>query len=192
MKINEIIVVEGRDDVRAVKAAVDAECLTTSGLGLNEEILKTIKTAAERKGVIILTDPDYPGDKIRRLIKEALPHAKEAFIKREDASNPKTGKFGIEFASAQAIREALQNARASQDAEEAEFTREDMQALGLSGQAKSAELRKYLTDHFAIGHANSKQFLKKINAFAISREELEEKINDWKRNQEDRGSSEKA
>ncbi len=52
MKINEIIVVEGRDDVRAVKPAVDGECITTSGLGLNDEILKTIKTALRKKGLL--------------------------------------------------------------------------------------------------------------------------------------------
>lgn len=179
MKISEIIVVEGKDDVRAVKGALDAECITTSGLGLNDEILKTIKTAAQRKGIIILTDPDYPGDKIRRLVKEAWPQAKEAFIKKEDALNPKTGKFGVEFASAQTIREAISKARASQETTEDQFSIEDMQSWGLTGQPGSAELRKYLSDHFGIGHANSKQFLKKINAFAIGRAELEDKINDW-------------
>ena len=34
IKINEVIVVEGRDDTRAVKRAVDAETIETHGYGI--------------------------------------------------------------------------------------------------------------------------------------------------------------
>ncbi len=37
MKIKEVIVVEGRDDVTAVKRAVDAEMIITQGFGIREE-----------------------------------------------------------------------------------------------------------------------------------------------------------
>lgn len=179
MKIKEIIIVEGRDDVRAVKAAVEAECLTTSGLGLNEEILKTIKTAAEKRGIIIFTDPDFPGDKIRKAVKKIVPEAREAFLKREDAINPRTGKFGIEFAKPDAIRLALKNAKTTLISEEDRYSQEDIALYGLSGRPFSSHLRNYLSDYFGIGHANAKQFLKKINAFDIDRKELEKKIREW-------------
>lgn len=179
MKINEIIVVEGRDDVRAVKAAVDGECITTSGLGLNDEILKTIKTASEKKGIIILTDPDYPGDKIRKMVKAVVPDAREAFVKREDAVNPKTGKFGIEFASPEKIREALKNAKVTVVTSQDEYKWQDIIDYGLSGKAFSGSLRGYLSDYFGIGYGNGKQFWKKINAFGVNRNELEEKIEEW-------------
>lgn len=179
MKINEVIVVEGRDDVRAISEAVNAECITTSGLGLNADIARTIKTAAEKKGIIIFTDPDFPGDKIRKMVKDIAPEAKEAFLKREDALNPKTGKFGIEFASPDAIRNALQNAKCTENNREDMYDQSDMALYGLSGKPGSSELRQYLTDHFGIGHANSKQFLKKINAFGIDRDQLEQKIREW-------------
>lgn len=179
LKIKEIIVVEGRDDVRAVKAALDAECITTSGLGLNAEIMKTIVNAASRKGIIIFTDPDFPGDKIRKMVKEQVPDAKEAFLKREDAINPKTGKFGIEFATPEAIKIALKNAKVTLSPGEEEYTLQDMANYGLMGTSYSGILREYLSDHFVIGHANGKQFLKKINAFGIKRSELEDKIREW-------------
>ena len=186
LKIKEIIVVEGRDDVRAVKAAVDAECITTSGLGLNDEIMKTIKTGADRKGIIIFTDPDYPGDKIRKMVKAVVPDAKEAFLKREDAINPKTGKFGIEFASPASIIDALKNAKVTINSKEEEYTWDDMIHYGLTGVPDSGALREYLSDFFGIGHANGKQFLKKINAFDIKRSELEEKIREWLENNENK------
>jgi len=179
LKIKEIIVVEGRDDVRAIKAAVDAECITTSGLGLNDEIMKTIKNGAEKKGIIIFTDPDFPGDKIRKMVKAQVPDAKEAFLKREDALNPKTGKFGIEFASPKAIIKALKAAKSTVNSVEEEYTWEDIISYGLTGKPYSRALRTYLSNYFVIGHANGKQFLKKINAFDIKRSELEEKIKEW-------------
>ena len=66
--IKEIIVVEGCDDVTAVKAAVDAEVIAVSGFGINKNTIDKIKEAQKRKGVIILTDPDFAGEKIRRII----------------------------------------------------------------------------------------------------------------------------
>ena len=43
--IKEIIVVEGRDDVTAVKAAVDAEVIAVSGFGINKNTIDKIKEA---------------------------------------------------------------------------------------------------------------------------------------------------
>lgn len=59
--IKEVIVVEGKDDLAAVKRACQAEVIITNGLGITAEKIAEIKAAQERCGVIILTDPDYPG-----------------------------------------------------------------------------------------------------------------------------------
>lgn len=64
--IKEIIVVEGRDDVTAVKRAIDAELITTGGFGFPKGVMERIKVANERRGVIIFTDPDFAGEKIRK------------------------------------------------------------------------------------------------------------------------------
>ncbi|MEG0134299.1 MAG: ribonuclease M5, partial [Clostridium sp.] len=40
--IKEVIVVEGRDDVTAVKRAVDAEVISVSGFGINSKIIDKI------------------------------------------------------------------------------------------------------------------------------------------------------
>lgn len=55
--IKEIIVVEGRDDVTAVKRALDAELITTGGFGFPKGVMDRIKAAQKRRGVIIFTDP---------------------------------------------------------------------------------------------------------------------------------------
>ena len=55
-RIEQTIVVEGKDDVSAVLAAVDANVLWTHGYGINQNTLDLIKAAYERTGIIIFTD----------------------------------------------------------------------------------------------------------------------------------------
>ena len=72
MKIKEFIVVEGKDDTTAIKRAVDADTIETNGSAINQETIEKIKRAQETRGVIIFTDPDFPGEKIRKTIAEKV------------------------------------------------------------------------------------------------------------------------
>ena len=66
--IKEIIVVEGRDDISAVKAAVDAEIIKVNGFAVRKkETIERIRVAENNRGIIILTDPDYAGNEIRNI-----------------------------------------------------------------------------------------------------------------------------
>ena len=79
-KIKEVIVVEGKSDTKKIKLAVDAETIETQGLALEPETLEMIAHAQETKGVIVFTDPDYPGETIRKKITQKVPGVKHAFI----------------------------------------------------------------------------------------------------------------
>jgi ribonuclease M5 len=172
--IKEIIVVEGKADVSAVKRAVDAQVISTSGLGINDEIISIIKKAAKNKGIIILTDPDYPGKKIRNILSSEIENCKHAFIPRDKAD--KDGDIGVENASKEAIIEAMKNARAELADKVDVFTMEDMIYYGLAGNHKAAERRSLIGDELGIGYCSGKQFLKRLNSFGITREELEEAV----------------
>lgn len=174
LKIKEIIVVEGKDDVSAVKAAVDAEIITTSGLGITDKKLEQIRKASERKGIIILTDPDFPGKKIRYWVSENLTNVKHAYISKKNAL--KNGNVGVENASPEVIIEALKNARAIVTDEVAEFTKKDMFDYGLTGFPNSAERRQVLGELLNIGHCSGKQFLKRLNSYGVTRKEFEDTI----------------
>ena len=63
MKLKEIIVVEGKDDTTAIKRAVDADTIETNGSAISEDTIEKIKLAQHTRGVIIFTDPDFPGKK---------------------------------------------------------------------------------------------------------------------------------
>ena len=60
-----------------------------------------IKAAQKRRGVIIFTDPDFAGEKIRKKIAQEVPGCKHAFLPREEAK--KDGDIGIENASPESI-----------------------------------------------------------------------------------------
>ena len=84
-KIKEVIVVEGKTDTAIIKKLFDADTIETHGLAINDEILDLIEQANQSRGVIVLTDPDYPGMQIRNKIMERVPSIKHAFVDKKDA-----------------------------------------------------------------------------------------------------------
>lgn len=168
--IKEIIVVEGRDDIQAVKNAVDAEVIATGGYGFDKEFLNRLKIISEKRGVIILTDPDFAGDKIRRDISKNLKNCKHAFLPRGKAL--KKGDIGVENANAEYILEALKKARPVVTEKREEFTKADLLEYGLVGMEDSRKRREFLGKVLGIGYANSKQFLNRLNNYGVKREEF--------------------
>ncbi|MFZ7102185.1 MAG: ribonuclease M5 [Peptococcaceae bacterium] len=173
MKIKEVVVVEGKDDVSAVKKAVDAEVITTSGMGITEEILEQIENAAKRCGVVILTDPDFPGNKIRTIISQRIKNCKQAYLNQRQARCTNTGKIGVEYARPQAIREALLQAKVERSEFINSYTIKDLYDWGLTGSSFGGKRRVLLGDKLRIGNTNAKQFLRRLNSFHIPREEIE-------------------
>lgn len=163
-RIKESIVVEGRDDKTAVLAAVEANIICTHGYGIKQSTLDEIKTAYETCGVIVFTDPDHAGQKIREKVLSVCPNAKQAFLTKDQAL--KAGDIGIENASPKDIISALKAASASQGGVN-RYTMADMDRLGLSGRADSAKKREELGAKLGIGFGNAKTFLKKLNYMNI-------------------------
>lgn len=177
-KIEQVLIVEGRDDTCAVNRAVDAMTIETHGFGMSGEMWQRIDRAYRTSGIIILTDPDRAGENIRKKILERYPDAGQAFLPRDKAL--KKSNIGVENAKpediAEAIEKALKNMRSQKRAEASDtFTTEDMDRFGLSGGPGASERRARLGDALGIGYGNGKTFLKRLNAFGITREEFEEK-----------------
>lgn len=61
--IQQVIVVEGKSDIARVRQAVDADLIATGGYALRSAVIQDIRAAYEKRGIIILTDPDGPGEK---------------------------------------------------------------------------------------------------------------------------------
>ena len=169
--IKEIIVVEGKDDTTAIRRAVDAETIETGGSAINKEIYRKIQLAQERRGVIIFTDPDHAGERLRRLITEHVPGCKHAFLTQEEATYKQD--IGVENASPEIIRKALANVKTEHEGMEAEIHWEDLIAAGLIVHPQAAQRRLEMGKLLGIGYANGKQFYKRCQMFQITRNEFE-------------------
>ncbi|MEG6585221.1 ribonuclease M5 [Dendrosporobacter sp. 1207_IL3150] len=172
--IKEVIVVEGKQDVQAVRRAVDAECIITGGFNLAPHTLERIEQACSKRGIIILTDPDSAGERIRKFLSKRFPEAKHAFIPKEQATA--NNDIGIEQASGDAIRSALAKVRYLEWKPKVEFTLVDIMSSGLSGVPDAAERRAKLGAKLGIGYANAKTFLYRLNNYGVTRSEFDEAI----------------
>ena len=169
--LKEVLVVEGKMDVVAVRKALDADCIVTGGFSLGRRALADIEAAYKRRGIIILTDPDSAGERIRRFLAKRFPAAKHAFIPKEEASAH--DDIGVEQASPESIRRALAKVRTCTIAPREVFTSRDLLLAALSGGADASLRRARLGARLGIGWANARTFCKRLNSYGVTREEFE-------------------
>ncbi|MCK1999546.1 ribonuclease M5 [Paenisporosarcina quisquiliarum] len=178
MQIKEIIVVEGKDDTTAIKRSVEADTIETNGSAISKETLIKIQHAQDKRGVIVFTDPDYPGRRIRAIIEEQVPGVKHAFLSKEKTI-AKNGKgLGIEHAKDEDIRAALSNVYTPKSDKET-FIEIPLSILvdgQLIGHPHSKERRTRLGELLKIGYTNGKQLQKRLSIFQISQQQVEEAI----------------
>lgn len=172
MKIQEVIVVEGKNDSAALKRYFDCETIETHGTALTEATLSLIEAMNQKRGVIIFTDPDYPGEKIRTQINQRIKGCKNAFVLKNQAKTTK--KVGVEHASKEVLEEALRNCVTFEEKDVPSLTLEQFNELGLSGRDDSAALREKVSVHFRLGHCNAKTMYKRLVLAGIHYEEVEE------------------
>ena len=177
MKIKEIIVVEGKDDTVAVKRAVHADTIETNGSAISKSTLEQIAHAQKKRGVIVFTDPDYPGRRIRAIIEEHVPAVKHAFLAKEKTI-AKNGKgLGIEHAADEDIREALSAVYTTVQNDEApEITMEDLIEAALVAHPRAKMRRTRLGEMLQIGYTNGKQLQKRLHMFGITKQQFIEAV----------------
>ena len=156
VKIKEAIVVEGRYDRNTLSQIVNATIFETNGFGIfkNKEQMALLRTVAQKRGLIVLTDSDGAGFVIRNHLKSAIPGAylKHAYIpdiagkEKRKAAPGKEGKLGVEGMRPEVILEALRACGATfddetQDSPRTAITKQDFVELGLSGGTDSSVKR---------------------------------------------------
>ena len=166
-KIKEIIVVEGKNDTNVLQSFFECDTIETGGDQVNEGTLQRIEEAQKQRGVIVFTDPDTPGEHIRRLVKERVPEAKHAFIKKEKARTTK--KVGVEHANASDLWESLSHCVTFIPDQES-LSWQDYIELGCIGDQK---LRFHVCEALHIGPCNAKTCFKRLNQMGITKEKIQ-------------------
>lgn len=159
IKLNEVLVVEGRYDKNTLSQIFDATIIETGGFQIfsNKQKLSLLRRLAETRGLVVLTDSDGAGFLIRNHLKGAIDpkYIKHAYIpdimgKEKRKSSPsKEGKLGVEGMKPEIIIEALHRAgvslEQSDSAETSEpITKTDLYELSLTGGEKSSQKRAAL------------------------------------------------
>ncbi|WP_163527970.1 ribonuclease M5 [Halobacillus ihumii] len=172
MRIKEVIVVEGKDDTAKVRQAVSADTIETNGSAIDRYVIEQIRHAKEKRGVIIFTDPDYPGERIRHIVDQHVKGCKHAFLPKDHARAKKDRGVGIEHASLEHIRQALSLVYELSDPALSEIEKDDLIAFGLIGGPSAGRRREKLGNQLHIGKTNGKQLLRRLNMFHITKDQL--------------------
>lgn len=176
LEIQEVIVVEGRDDRNAILRAVKADILETGGSAVDAKVIDRVRLAQQRRGVIIFTDPDHAGERIRTKISQAVPGCKHAFLRPEEAFYK--GKYGVEYANPETIRIALEAVRDpyKEINHEELITWEELIDAGFVAGSQSASYREQVGSYLRIGYANAQQFYKRCQSLRITRTEFQQAL----------------
>lgn len=154
--INEVIVVEGKYDKKQLEKITDAPIICTHGFELyrSPQIIKSIKEMAKKRGIIILTDSDGAGFRIRNYIKQCVGrdgrvfHAYIPRVEGKERRKEKAGAegiLGVEGIDGETLAEILEQAGAVTEAVELmPVTKAEFFADGFSGKSDSKHKREQL------------------------------------------------
>ncbi len=172
INIKEWLVVEGKHDSANILKYFKVNIIETSGTGLNKKTKELIKKVSENNEIIVFTDPDSAGQRIRTAVEKIVPKCKHAFISSDSCQHH--GKVGIEFAGEEDLKHALKNVVSLEDINTG-WTIEDLIDLRIIGDKTK---RKTIGDEFKLGDCyNNKVLLKRLNGFKIDREDVKKVLN---------------
>lgn len=181
IKINEVILVEGKYDKIKLESLVDGIIIQINGFQIFKDKQQTeyIRRLAEQRGVLVLTDSDGAGRQLRGYLSGIFPseQVKHAYIpdvfgkeKRKEKPS-KEGKLGVEGMEPDVLRKILLRAGVSVNGDEPvknerPITKMDLYEDGLYGGPNSTVLRKALKEKLDLPDRMSTDgLLTAINAF---------------------------
>ncbi len=191
IKINEAVIVEGKYDKIKLSGILDTVIIETDGFAIfkDKEKQQLIRFLSEKRGIIIMTDSDSAGFKIRSFINGITKseNIKNVYIpdvygkEKRKTEMSKEGKLGVEGISTELIMSALQKAGVfcseNEKQEGREITRTDFFEDGISGRDNSSELRKNLAKSLGLPERISASALLKIINSYMTYDEYKNAIN---------------
>lgn len=190
LKINQAVIVEGKYDKIKLSGIIDAVIICTDGFGVftDPDKLAIIRHYAKKTGIIILTDSDRAGFRIRSFIKGAVNEGSitniyipDIFGKERRKNSPsKEGKLGVEGMDEKILREVFvkSGVLSEKSPDKAACDRENtidktlLYELGLSGTPCSGERRRALCEHLGLPSRMTANGLVEVLRTVMNGEEL--------------------
>lgn len=194
IKVDKVVIVEGKYDKIKLSSILDAVIIETDGFGIfkDKEKQALIRKLAHTKGILILTDSDSAGFKIRSFIKGIVPSEQiiNAYIpdifgkEKRKTEASKEGKLGVEGVKPQIIMDALEKAgvfcQQVEDKPKKEITKLDLFEDGLTGGTDSNALRKKLLKHLNLPERMTTNALLQIMNTLLTFEEYKKAVEEIK------------
>ncbi|MBQ8928436.1 MAG: DUF4093 domain-containing protein [Oscillospiraceae bacterium] len=184
LRIRQAIIVEGKYDKIKLGSLVQAVIIPTHGFRVfaDEELLGLIRYYAKTTGILILTDSDRAGFRIRSYLKGAVSEGEvrhiyipDVFGKERRKEKPSAeGKLGVEGMDPQVLLEAFRRAGVLTEEVPAgePITKADLYMTGLSGRQSSAENRRALQRELGLPSLMSAAALLEVLNSMMNREEF--------------------
>lgn len=192
LKITEALLVEGKYDAARLHNLVEGTILTTDGFRVMKDraLQDLLKRLAHAQGLIILTDSDAAGFKIRHFVTglvgaESVLQAYVPAIAGKEARKDAPGKeglLGVEGVADELILQGLQTALKSRKGKgrnsvvSSPITYTDLYEWGISGTANSAGRRRALLKQLGLPPRLSKKELLQVLSTLYTRESLARQI----------------
>ncbi len=179
IRLRQAVIVEGKYDAIKLSSILDALIITTDGFSVfkDKEKLELIRTMAKKTGIIIITDSDMAGFKIRNYIKGAITQGQiinvyipDIFGKEKRKDSPsKEGKLGVEGMEKQVILDALEKAGVLSDITQPQNRKKVdkplLFELSLTGATDSSEKRRKLYKALSLpARLSTNSFIQIVNA----------------------------
>ena len=171
--LNEIVVVEGKEDSCFLSSFIEAEYVITNGYEIPDEEINYLNEASKHKNIIVLVDPDKAGRMIESELKQKL--LKATFLNVEIYKCSRGKKDGIAECEIEEIINVLKPYLKTEKYKNNGV----LQGKSLKIELSNKELRSYLSKKYHLGKCNNKTLLKRLNTLEISEEELVKKIEDY-------------
>lgn len=188
IKIEQAVIVEGKYDKIKLSSVINAVIIVTNGFGIfnDTEKLSLIRYYAKKTGIIILTDSDSAGRKIRNYIKSAVNDGEiiniyipDIFGKEKRKQKPSAeGKIGVEGIDCKILEDAFikSGVTVSEYSRVNNITKYTLYTLGLSGCPDSSALRKKLQKSLGLPSLMSASALLEVLNTMMDSEELEKRV----------------
>ena len=192
--LKQILLVEGKYDAARLHNLVEGIILTTDGFRVMKDraLQRMLQQLGRTQGLIILTDSDAAGFKIRHFVTGLVgaAYVLQAYVpaipgkEARKAQPGKEGLLGVEGISddqlLQSLHDALQSAPTESPVDSSDnvqpITYTDLYEWGISGTANSAERRRRLLQRLGLPPRLSKKELLQVLTTLYTRESLAQQI----------------
>ncbi len=151
IRLDSVVVTEGKYDKIRLSSIVDAHIITTDGFRIfkDKEKLDFLRAVAEKKGIIIITDSDSAGQFIRSRLKGYIDgkYIKNVYLppikgkERRKAQPSAEGLLGVEGTDNAIIMKALEKFAVEKTCEK-RIEKSTFFELGLAGEGSAARRKR--------------------------------------------------